>query len=93
MQADATQNPGTCCIQNNFPGVPQQFFATAVPEADFPIPVNAKYGIRALFKYLVHAIHHHGLPLFALSGKTRSGCFFDCLNPVNDILVGTNRAT
>jgi hypothetical protein len=83
MQADATQKPGACCIQDPFPGVSQQFFTTAVPEADFPVPVNAKYGIRALFEYLVYAIHHYGLPLFALSGTHFR---FFLLDPANDLL-------
>jgi hypothetical protein len=42
--------------------VSQQFFAAAVPEADFPPFANTEYGIRALFKYLVHAIHHLASP-------------------------------
>jgi hypothetical protein len=58
MQADATQNSGARSIQDIFPGMSQQFFATAVPEADSPAFIDAKYSIRALFKYLVHAIHH-----------------------------------
>jgi hypothetical protein len=84
MQVVATQNSGACRTQDIFPGVSQQFFATAVPEADSSPFVNTKYGIRALFKYLVHAINHRVFPCEALFG-TRSSSFSDRLVPVGDM--------
>jgi hypothetical protein len=84
MKVDATQNPGARGTQDIFPGVSQQFFATAVPEADFPPSINAEYGIRALFKYLAHAIHHHVFPPMALFGIRSGSCLSDRPVPVGD---------
>jgi len=62
MQTGTTQNSGARRTQDIFPGVSQQFFAAAVPEADSSPFVNTEYGIRALFKYLVHATRHVAVP-------------------------------